>query len=218
MKKHFITLFKFFALLLMPLTASFAQDGLYGAQAPENAAYIRLINLSSNAKSIELTGKDKPLQASAYNSSVYTFIDPNELTLELSNGQTLKHDFKPNEAYTIVSNDEKVFVTSTPFESNAKKASVYLYNLLSQPLSLKTVDGKHAVIKAIKSNQVGMREVNGIKIAFALFDDQGTNLAASEEIIFEPARSYSYIAYTGADDKTQLIAKSDNVDSLIEDK
>jgi alginate O-acetyltransferase complex protein AlgF len=43
-------------------------------------------------------------------------------------------------------------------------------NLSDKPLTLKTADGKTDVVKAVSAKGTGEREINPVKVSFALFD------------------------------------------------
>ena len=55
--------------------------------------------------------------------------------------------------------------------SNAEvSASVGNTNLSDKPLTLKTADGKTAVVEAVKAKGTGEREINPVKVSLALYD------------------------------------------------
>lgn len=81
-----------------------------------------------------------------------------------------------------------------------------------KPLSLKTLDGKHAVVESVASQQAGTRMVNEIKIGFAAYAGE-QNLARFDELFLKKGRSYSYVVIpSGAGVRT--IAAMNGLDSI----
>ena len=98
------------------------------------------------------------------------------------------------------------------YVEDSKKAQIAFYNLTDKPLSLKTLDGKHAVVESVASLQAGTRMVNEIKIGFAAYAGE-QNLARFDELFLKKGRSYSYVVIpSGAGVRT--IAAMNGLDSI----
>ncbi|MNQ39887.1 Alginate O-acetyl transferase AlgF [compost metagenome] len=73
--------------------------------------------------------------------------------------------------YTLVNQPgmQPKLVAEDPF-TNKQKALLRVQNLSDRSLSLKTADGKAAVVDKVAPDGNGEREVNPVKVSLALFD------------------------------------------------
>ncbi len=73
--------------------------------------------------------------------------------------------------YTLVNNasGQPQLIEEPPFK-NKQKSLVRVQNLSDQALTLKTADGKTDVVKAVAAKGRGEREINPVKVSFALYD------------------------------------------------
>ena len=82
-------------------------------------------------------------------------------------------DLQAARYYTLVSQTgaEPRLVEEPPFTSR-QKALLRVQNLTDSTLSLKTADGKTAVVADVKPDGRGDREINPVKVGLALFDGE----------------------------------------------
>jgi alginate O-acetyltransferase complex protein AlgF len=85
--------------------------------------------------------------------------------------QSLPVKLASDHYYTIVNNTSGApqLVEEPPFK-NKQKSLVRVQNLSDKSLTLKTADGKTDVVKAVAAKGTGEREINPVKVSFALFD------------------------------------------------
>ncbi|GAD60831.1 alginate O-acetyltransferase AlgF [Aquipseudomonas alcaligenes] len=202
------------ALALLAPALSPAQDGnaaLYDAVAPAGSAYLRVLNLSASGAEVMLSGKSAAQKVSAGQLGNYLFSAPGTHKVTVG-GASLQADLKPSSATTLVYDGSNLQAIADNYVEDSKKAQIAFYNLTDKPLSLKTLDGKHAVVEGVASQQAGTRMVNEIKIGFAAYAGE-QNLARFDELFLKKGRSYSYVVIpSGAGVRT--IAAMNGLDSI----
>ena len=199
--------------LATPVLAS-AQDGnaaLYDAVAPAGSAYVRMLNLSAAGSELMVSGKSAAQKVGAGQLGNYLFVAPG--THKLTAGSaTLQTELKANSATTLIFDGQQLKAIADSYSEDSKKAQIAFYNLTDTPLSLKTLDGKHAVVEGVAGGQAGSRQVNEIKIGFAAYAGE-QNLARFDELFLKKGRSYSYLVIPeGAGVRT--IASMNGLDSI----
>ncbi|WP_225775215.1 alginate O-acetyltransferase AlgF [Pseudomonas sp. Marseille-Q5115] len=154
---------------LLSTQAFAAGDGaLYGPTAPKGSAFVRVYN-ASNQEVTSTIGTGKPSEIAPLGSNDFEFMPGGQYTAKLGS-ESLPVNLAGDHYYTIVKSasgtsklvEEKAF-------NNKQKALVRVQNLSDKPLALKTADGKE-VIPAVAPNASGDREINPVKVTFALFD------------------------------------------------
>jgi alginate O-acetyltransferase complex protein AlgF len=201
------------SLLLIP-TLVRAQDGnaaLYDAVAPAGSAYVRVLNLAPNGVEMMVSGKSAAQKVSAGQLGNYLFVAPGAHKVTVG-GASLETDFKPSTAVTLIHDGNSLKPITDNYVEDSKKAQIAFYNLTDKPLSLKTLDGKHAVVDGVASQQAGTRMVNEIKIGFAAYaGDQ--SLAKFDELFLKKGRSYSYVVIPNGSG-VRTIASMNGLDSI----
>lgn len=199
--------------LATPVLAS-AQDGnaaLYDAVAPAGSAYVRMLNLTANGSELMVSGKSAAQKIAAGKLGNYLFVAPGAHKLA-AGGASLETELKANSATTLIYDGKQLKAIADTYTEDSKKAQIAFYNLTDKPLSLKTLDGKHAVVESVASGQSGSRPVNEIKIGFAAYAGE-QNLAKFDELFLKKGRSYSYVVIPdGAGVRT--IASMNGLDSI----
>lgn len=161
------TLFRNFQILVMMQLSllisgniAHSQDGLYAAPPPSDAVFVRFIGFSDT--SLDWRG----LQFNADETS----------TLEdyfVVHADTA--GFEEGSMITVIPDQLGEFVEIVEPVGSAGKISLGFVNLGGIAASLKTSDGKVAIVESVESFEVGFRQVNPISISVAVF-------AGSEEI------------------------------------
>lgn len=194
----------------LTFTAS-AKDGneaLYDATAPAGSAFVRVVNLAELTASVGFTGKTSQQNVGSRQIGDYVFFEGGQEQTVSVNGVQLGRTFPKQSAWTLVFDGSSLTPLEDKYFTGRKKAQVGFYNLSSQPLDLKTADGKHAVVEGTAPMTSGQRDINEVKIALAAWAD-GAEAAAFEPVFLKKGRSYSYVVYQQADElKSMVVADS----------
>jgi alginate O-acetyltransferase complex protein AlgF len=181
-------------IFLLGLLASFAASGgdeaLYGPAAPADSAFVRVFNASSASIEKASVGSETFNDILSFESSEFVFLPAGQYTLTVGTAKQ-PVTLAKNRFYTAVYENGKLKVLDNERYSNRMKALVMVYNMIEgAPVSLKTADGKTAVVENVAPNAMGSREVNPVKAQFALFS--GDQRAASvKQINLERGKVFS---------------------------
>lgn len=142
---------------------------LYGPTAPKGSTFVRVYNASSSEISASV-GNTSLNEIGPLASSDFGFMPQGDYTAKIGT-QSLPVKLASDHYYTIVNNTSGApqLVEEPPFK-NKQKSLVRVQNLSDKALTLKTADGKTDVVKAVSAKGTGEREINPVKVSFALFD------------------------------------------------
>lgn len=177
-------------LLLVPGLSQAA--GLYASPPPPGSAFVRVLNLDGAAAEVQLSGKSKAQKIAGGALGGYLYIAPGQHALSV-NQASLDLGLKADSAMTVIFDGKVLKPITDTYSIDQGKAMVAFYNLTDKPLTLKTLDGKHAVVDNVPQNQMGSRLVNEIKIGFAAYSGE-QNVAKFQEQLLKKGSSYSYVA------------------------
>lgn len=182
-------------------------DALYPSPPPAGSAFVRVLNLTGTSVDVLLNGKSKAQKVSGGHIGGYLYIAPGSRKLNV--GETsFELNLKAESAITVIYDGKNLKPITDVYSLDPTKASVAFYNLTESPLSLKTSDGKHAIVDAVAKDQMGTRLVNEIKIGFAIYNGE-QNIAKFSEQFLRKGASYSYVALLqGGQVKTLSLANS----------
>ncbi len=155
---------------LVSLSAFAGGDAaLYGPTAPKGSTFVRVYN-ASNAEVSASVGNTSLNEVGPLASSDFSFMPQGDYSAKIGSN-TLPVKLASDHYYTIVNNTSGApqLVEEPPFK-NKQKSLVRVQNLSDKPLTLKTADGKTDVVKAVSAKGTGEREINPVKVSFALFD------------------------------------------------
>lgn len=159
------------ALGIGALHAQAGEGGLYAPNAPKGSAFVRAYNAGNSELSMSVGNTDlndiAPLA-----SSDFSFLPAGSYSAQVGSAN-LPVQLDADHYYTLVSQPGAApkLVEEAPF-TNKQKALLRVQNLSGSTLSLKTADGKAAVVDDVAPNDSGQREVNPVKVSLALFDGQ----------------------------------------------
>ncbi|HET8801223.1 MAG TPA: alginate O-acetyltransferase AlgF [Marinobacter sp.] len=196
-------------------TAQAGEGALYAAEAPDGAAFVRVVNADASGSLVqaEIGGKVikevEPLAASPY-----IYLPAGTYQLEVA-GQSTPMTMKKGEFYTAVVLDsgETKVLKDVAFD-NPRKALLSFYNLTDDGgVSLKTADGKVAVIDPVDSLDVANREINAVKIALGAFHS-GEALAKSAQISLQRGKVFSVFAID-VGGSPRLVVAENRVDTSV---
>ncbi|MFC3153299.1 alginate O-acetyltransferase AlgF [Litoribrevibacter euphylliae] len=191
---------------LLSLNSAMAEDGnaaLYDVTAPADSAFVRVFNGSSKSVSVQLSAKSAAQQLSAYKLGEYLFTAAGAAKLTVDS-VVLDLPLEKNQVLTFFYDGSSLKPIQDERYQGAKKAHVTFYNFTAKPLSLKTVNGKHAVVKKVSAFENGTRLINEIKMAFSAYEDKN-KLADFDESFLKKGRSYSYVILAEGDSYQTLV-------------
>lgn len=170
--KHFTkTKITFLASACLLASQAYAADeaALYDL-APENSAFVRIINNASD-NSIKITIAEKSLSAKGYcQVSDYQYVAAGEYAVNIED-MNWSGQLNANKTYTFILNNNHINVIENDVFNNPKKGQFAAYNLTDkETLSVKTQDGKKTVFPEVANEKHVSREVNPIKIGLAVYD------------------------------------------------
>ena len=142
---------------------------LYGPVAPKGSSFVRIFNASPQQVSATVGSTaldDVPPQGS----SDFSFMPQGDYSAKVGS-QNLSVKMAADHYYTLVNSasGQPQLIEEPPFK-NKQKSLVRVQNLTDKTLTLKTADGKTDVVKAVSAKGRGEREINPVKVSFALFD------------------------------------------------
>jgi alginate O-acetyltransferase complex protein AlgF len=157
------------ALSFASLQTQAGEAALYAPNAPKGSAFVRAYNAGNSEISVSVGNTDlrdiPPL-----GSSDFSFLPPGSYTAQVGSS-VLPVNLDAERFYTLVNQPGSTpkLVEEAPY-NNKRKALLRVQNLSDRSLSLKTADGKAAVIEAVGPDDNGQREVNPVKVSLALYD------------------------------------------------
>lgn len=205
--------FVMLACLVVPMWAQAGEDALYAAEAPDGAAFIRVVNASvrGSLPEVRVGGKSisdiEPVTASSY---IYLPEGSYKLTV---GDKAEPLTMEKNQFYTaiVLSTGELKILKDKAFK-NPRKALVSFYNLTDESgIGLKTSDGKVSVIDPVGSLEVSSREINAVKVSLGAFSN-GEPIAQASSVSLQRGKVFSFfIVDTGG--SPRLIVTENRVDT-----
>lgn len=187
------------AAALLAANAAFAGDeGLYGPAAPPGSAFVRVFNGTAQSIIDARVGPEDLNEVPPFEASEFTFLPPGSYDLT-AGGLKQKVTLQADRFYTAAILNGKVQLLDNERYGNRMKALVILYNLAGDSeLSLKTADGRAAVVENVKPNASAQREVNAIRAQLALYKGN-ERVASVKQVNLERGRAFSlFVAGTAA--------------------
>ncbi|WP_017904217.1 alginate O-acetyltransferase AlgF [Pseudomonas asplenii] len=142
---------------------------LYGPTAPKGSSFVRLYN-ASNQEVSATVGATALNDVAPLASSDFSFMPGGDYSAKVGS-QSLPVKLAPDHYYTLVNNasGQPQLIEEPPFK-NKQKSLVRVQNLSDKALTLKTADGKTDVVQSVAAKGRGEREINPVKVSFALYD------------------------------------------------
>lgn len=151
--------------------------------APENSAFVRLINLTDQVQSIRLD--ESGLSVSGHcSASRYQPINAGNYTFQ-SDSHALTSTFDSNRAYSVVVDSAGLMLITDKMVQSRRKSLVSVYNFTSlSGLSVKTTNGQHSVFSQLSSGAYVFREINPVKVSLSIFSES-EKLSDVDATVFE---------------------------------
>ena len=175
---------------LAPAGVGADDEGIYGPNAPPQSAFLRLFNATPQPLVGVSLGNEQIGDIGAYKASEFVYVPPGPYTLS-ANGVRQTFKLASNHYYTAVLRDGQLSLLDNERYRNKMKSLVILYNLVDGgALSLRTGDGRAAVVDGVAPNAFGTREVNAVKTTLALYSGN-ERVAAVPPVTLERGRAFS---------------------------
>ena len=186
------------AALIAANAARAGDEGLYGPAAPPGSAFVRVFNGTAQSILDARVGPEDFNEIPPFDASEFTFLPPGSYDLTAGVVKQ-KVTLQADRFYTAAVMNGKVQLLDNERYGNRMKALVILYNLSSDAaLSLKTADGRTAVVENVAPNKSGQREVNAVRTQLALYKG-AERLAPVRQVNLERGRAFSlFVAGTAA--------------------
>ncbi len=198
-----------FVLLLLAPGGLDAQDGLYGAAAPRDAAFVRVMHVADAAPLNDLwVGAQRFSHVEQYSITAYRPVDSGifQVTIGAESEELIA---RAGEYYTVLYSDEGLAILQDPAHTRPDRSQLFLYNVSSlSPLELRTADGETPVITGVEPGRSGVTAVNPIRIEFALYH-QGELVATVGDPGLERGQSYSIVLIDGADAMKTIVQRAE---------
>jgi alginate O-acetyltransferase complex protein AlgF len=187
--------------LLLTTQVQAGDAALYGAIAPANAGFFRVMNADSAPLSVEFNGK--PFTLAGGNCSPYAFAVEGDYTLKL-NGQSLPIKLSKGSQQTLLWQAGKATpISEQPFKDKAK-ARLAMYNLAADPLSLQTAAGK-SILGPVNPAAFASRDVNAVKMPFSV-GKGGQVLASTAPVVLKRGQVTSlFVLSAGGQTKVSVV-------------
>ena len=186
------------AALLAANAARAGDEGLYGPAAPPGSAFVRVFNGTPQSILDARVGPEDFNEVPPFDASEFTFLPPGSYDLT-AGAVKQKVTLQADRYYTAAILNGKVQLLDNERFSNRMKALVIVYNLSSDAaLSLKTADGRTAVVENVAPSKSGQREVNAVRTQLALYKGN-ERVAQVRQVNLERGRAFSlFVAGTAA--------------------
>ncbi|MDB5477780.1 MAG: hypothetical protein JWM96_275 [Alphaproteobacteria bacterium] len=166
-------LFAVFILILSFAAVSVrAEDeGLYDPVPPPGSAFVRFVNAQSDAKELKPAIHGKEYNAIKQGEvGPYVPAKKGDESFKFG-GAEAKESLEEGTSYTVILKGGALAVLKDEAIANQAKAMIAFYNLSSvENLSLKTDDGKVAIIPPVATGKSGYREINAVKVNLAVYN------------------------------------------------
>ena len=177
--------------------AAWAQNGLYGEAAPDDAAFVRLVNASERddlgsvwVAATEFSGLEP------YTVSPYRPIFPGIHRVSLG-GHEAELIPDRGEYFTVVLTEDELVVVSDTEHTRPDRAQLVLYNFSQwDGLELRTADGEATAVEAVPRGAGRAAEVNPVEIEFAVYH-RGEPLEQIGDLGLERGQSYGVFVLSG---------------------
>jgi alginate O-acetyltransferase complex protein AlgF len=195
-----------FFLALTPLSAQ--EGGLYGSKAPEDAAFVRILNSGSTSLPRVPVGAIRFERLESGEVSPYRVLSPGVLIIRARDGQA---DIAAGAGayYTVVVSDSGPQVFQDRRHDDPLRAQIILYNLAdSSSITLKTADGGTEVIPGVPPGESASIAVNAINADLVLFseDEKYADIGTME---LEAGQSYGIFSIEHSENPEVVVERAE---------
>lgn len=186
-------------------------SALYSDAIPEDAAFVRIANVSDQPATFIVDGKKQSIGGRQVGG--YLILKEGDYPVEV-NGLKESLMLKPKSGLTLSYDGKSLVTLVDSLPEDTRKSQVMFYNFSQQSLALKTGDGKYVIIDSVAPGQSGVRAVNEVKMPFSAYAGDEP-VASYEPMLLRKGQTYSYVIMQG--DAGELIAqaKANTVDASV---
>ena len=186
-----------------------ATDGLYGAGAPADAAFVRVVNAAGEGAIGSLwIGATEFSAVADLTVSPYRPLSPGIHQISIS-GHTEELVPSAGGYYTVVYTEEGLTVLRDTEHTRPDRAQIVLYNFSSEEgLELRTADGAATAVPAVPRRTGRDIAVNPIRIEFAIYH-RGEPLETVGDLGLERGQSYGVFVFGELGDARVVIERAE---------
>lgn len=144
-------------------------DALYDPAPPPGAAFVRVINATTD-KAAATIGGGPDTEIGIGEATPYAVVSDDTVPVTLGDRSADVPAADGSFVTVVVRPDGDPLVLVDEANENRGKAMITLYNLTDAPLSLKTEDGSIEVLEAVAPGASASRAVNPLSIGFKVYD------------------------------------------------
>lgn len=169
-----------------------ASAQLYAKGAPPGSTFVRILNGTASPSRGGFIGDAPQLPLPPYSAGLFSFMPPGPQVVQIGDAKET-FEFAGDRFYSVANTDNGLKVFELEGFKSQLKAMVVVLNLLPDTaVSLKTADGKTAILADVVSYKAAQREINPVAITMALFKgDQ--KIADVPPVILERGKASSLI-------------------------
>lgn len=191
--RFLIVLFSLFLIACNEETQAGADEGLYAPKAPENAAFIRILNVSDAEVTAKAGSKDYGTVAPLTASSYYFFTkDSAEITAA---GKAATQSLDAGQYYTAIIGDDLKIIEDTA-NTNPAKATLAFYNHSDAVITVKAKENTAAIFNDVAAGDNAARAINPVKVDLTLNISGNDTPMPIADIIMERENHYA-VVYNG---------------------
>ncbi len=200
--------FLLFFVFIGVFTLSAQDEGLYSSKAPEDKAFVRIINIGDD------TADTLPIGAVMFRGiepgkvTPYRPISPGINIVRLG-GREAELIAKKKSFYTVVLAPDSLFIINDTRHEDSVDSQLVLYNFTEiEQIALRTSDGGTEIIPEAVKNEAASVNVNPVDVSMAVYSGQ-EKIADLGEKSLESGQSYSIFLIKGADEAELLFIKAE---------
>lgn len=190
-------------------------EGLYAPIPPEGAAFVRFIQADSKASDL---GQIPSAAGKKYEALEFGHVSPyyvqKQLKVDLAFGEAVRpFELEAGKFYSAVLLNGKVEVVPDTASENRAKALVSVYNFSSlEGIELKTADGKIPVAGPVAPGAGTSREMNAVKVDFAVFGKDGKSYPV-EGLTLQRGAAYNVLVLEPKPGEIKIVSVQSKTDT-----
>lgn len=178
--------------LMAVVPSVWAQEGLYGAAAPADAAFVRVVNAGTESLPELWIGATRFAALDAQTASPYRPVTSGIHQVFVG---SRSEELIPRRGvyYTVMVTRDGLAIVEDTTHTRPDRAQIVLYNFSGVgPLGLRTADGSATVVGDVKPGSSGEVSVNAVPVELALFRN-GERLETLGDLGLARGQSFSVI-------------------------
>lgn len=192
-----------------------ADEGLYDPVAPEGSAFVRFFN-AIEGESVKPEANGKAYAALGFGESSSYVVVPQGDAQFVFGGAAGTEQIVSGEFYTVVRRGSgQLLVLKDEPNTNKAKALLTLYNFSGhEGLTLKTEDGKIAIIESVALDSESARKINPVSLGFSLYEGDKSLLTLEGQPL-ERGMAYGLFALSKESGEVVLVRVEGRTDTKL---